>query len=202
MSNQEAKSKRLAGILFLVAVGMVGLSFASVPLYDLFCRVTGYGGTTQRAEVESDEVLDKQITIDFDANTSRDMPWNFKAVERKVKINIGQTGIAFYEASNPTDKTITGTASFNVTPQKVGQYFTKIDCFCFTEQTLKPGEKVDMPVTFYVDPEITRDINTQEVETITLSYTFFITDEEDTAENEQDEKSNDVAEGKKSAALN
>ncbi|MBL4666267.1 MAG: cytochrome c oxidase assembly protein, partial [Sneathiella sp.] len=164
MSSEAQKSKRLGISLAFVAVGMVGLSFASVPLYDLFCRVTGYGGTTQRSETASSEILDRMITIDFDANTGRNMPWKFKAVERKMKLNIGETGIAFYEAYNPSDKTITGTASFNVTPQKVGQYFTKIDCFCFTEQTLKPGERVDMPVTFYVDPEIARDVNTKEVE--------------------------------------
>lgn len=179
MTSQNKKSARLAGGLALVAVGMVGLSFAAVPLYDLFCRVTGYGGTTQQSDLESDVILDKKITIDFDANTGKDMPWQFKPVERKVQIRIGETGIAYYEAMNPTDKVITGTASFNVTPQKVGQYFTKIDCFCFTEQTLKPGERVDMPVTFYVDPDITKNINTSEVETITLSYTFYVTEVED-----------------------
>lgn len=178
MSDAAQKSKRLAIGLAFVAIGMVGLSFASVPLYDLFCRVTGYGGTTQRSEVASSEILERQITIDFDANTGRNMPWKFKAVKRKIKLNIGETGIAYYEAYNPSDRTITGTASFNVSPLKVGQYFTKIDCFCFTEQTLKPGERVDMPVTFYVDPEIARDVNTKEVETITLSYTFFVTDDE------------------------
>jgi len=178
-SRQNRNSVRLAGALVLVVVGMVGLSFAAVPLYDLFCRVTGYGGTTQQAEVGSDVILDKKITIDFDANTGKDMPWHFKPVKRKVQIRIGETGIAYYEAMNPTDKVITGTASFNVTPQKVGQYFTKIDCFCFTEQTLQPGERVDMPVTYYVDPEITKNINTKEVETITLSYTFYVTEVED-----------------------
>lgn len=186
MSKQNSKSVRLAGGLALVAAGMVGLSFAAVPLYDLFCRVTGYGGTTQQSELGSDVILDKKITIDFDANTGKDMPWQFRPVERKVQIRIGETGIAFYEAMNPTDKEITGTASFNVTPQKVGQYFTKIECFCFTEQTLKPGESVDMPVTFYVDPDITKNINTKEVETITLSYTFFVTEpEEKTASAEE-----------------
>jgi len=191
MTDTNTKSKRLAGALVLVAVGMVGLSFASVPLYNLFCRVTGYGGTTQRAEAESDVILDRMITIDFDANTAQGMPWSFRPVERKVSLNIGQTGIAFYRATNPTNRTITGTASFNVSPQKVGQYFTKIDCFCFTEQTLKPGETVDMPVTFYVDPEIDADINTNEVETITLSYTFYET--EQTSQNVEEARDKDVA---------
>lgn len=203
MSTAQKKSARLAGVLALMAVGMVALSFAAVPLYDLFCRVTGYGGTTQRADAESDVILDKMITIDFDANTAKDMPWNFKPVERKVKLRIGETGIAFYEAMNPTDKTVTGTASFNVTPQKVGQYFTKIECFCFTEQTLKPGERVDMPVTFYVDPEIASDPNTLEVETITLSYTFFVTEpEEDEEESNSASAETKVSAEGNSASLN
>ncbi|MCG8493463.1 MAG: cytochrome c oxidase assembly protein [Sneathiellales bacterium] len=177
-ANSARKSSRLALVLVGVAVGMVGLAYASVPLYDLFCRVTGYGGTTQQAEEESDVILDQDITVSFDANTARKMPWDFKPVKKAVTLKIGQTGIAYYEAYNPTNRTIKGTASFNVTPMKAGQYFTKIDCFCFTEQTLKPGQRVDMPVTFYVDPEIASDPNTKEVKTITLSYTFFPMEEE------------------------
>lgn len=177
-ANSAKKSSRLALVLVGVAAGMVGLAYASVPLYDLFCRVTGYGGTTQQAEEGSDIILDQDITVSFDANTARKMPWNFKPVKKTVTLKIGQTGIAFYEAHNPTDQTIKGTASFNVTPLKAGQYFTKIDCFCFTEQTLKPGQRVDMPVTFYVDPEIASDPNTKDVKTITLSYTFFPMEEE------------------------
>lgn len=173
------KSARLAMVLSVVAVGMLGLAYASVPLYDLFCRVTGYGGTTQQADVAPTEVLDRQMTIHFDSNTGKDMPWRFKPVKKTVTLKVGETGIAFYEAYNPTDKAITGTAAFNVTPQKIGQYFTKIDCFCFTEQTLKPGERVDMPVTFFVDPEIAQDINAKDVETITLSYTFFLKEEDE-----------------------
>ena len=202
MSNAQTKSKRLAGALALMAVGMVGMSFAAVPLYDLFCRVTGYGGTTQRADAGSEIILDKLITIDFDANTGKDMPWKFKPVKRKVQLRIGETGIAYYEATNPTDKTVTGTASFNVSPQKVGQYFSKIDCFCFTEQTLKPGERVDMPVTFYVDPEIASDINTQEVETITLSYTFYVTEPEEDEESNSASVETKVSADENSASLN
>jgi len=202
LSNAQTKSKRLAGALALMAVGMVGMSFAAVPLYDLFCRVTGYGGTTQRADAGSEIILDKLITIDFDANTGKDMPWKFKPVKRKVQLRIGETGIAYYEATNPTDKTVTGTASFNVSPQKVGQYFSKIDCFCFTEQTLKPGERVDMPVTFYVDPEIASDINTQEVETITLSYTFYVTEPEEDEESNSASVETKVSADENSASLN
>jgi len=193
MSERAKRSNRLGIVLAFVAVGMVGLSFASVPLYNLFCRVTGYGGTTQQADVGSDVILDRVITIDFDANKGKNMPWEFKPVKRKIKLNIGQTAIAYYEAYNPTDKIITGTAAFNVSPQKVGIYFNKIDCFCFTEQTLKPGERVEMPVTFFVDPEIDSNVNTREVETITLSYTFYET-EEKAAENTDDLTRNAVAE--------
>ncbi len=178
-ATSSQKSTRLAVALAGVVVGMLGLAYASVPLYDLFCRVTGYGGTTQQADIAPDVVLDRTMTIEFDSNTAKDMPWQFKPVKRTVTLKVGETGIAFYEAYNPTNETITGTAAFNVTPQKVGQYFTKIDCFCFTEQTLKPGERVDMPVTFFVDPEIDQDLNAKEVETITLSYTFFVMKEDD-----------------------
>ncbi|WP_169567779.1 cytochrome c oxidase assembly protein [Sneathiella limimaris] len=199
MSSSSKTSRRMAIGLVVVVVGMLGLSYAAVPLYDLFCRVTGFGGTTQRADMGSDVILDKDITIDFDANTSRDMPWEFKPVERKVTLKIGQTGLAYYEAYNPTDKPITGTASFNVSPLKVGQYFTKIECFCFTEQTLQPGQRVDMPVTFYVDPAIQEDINTKEVETITLSYTFFVV--ESSASLEDEDKNKKLAENT-SASVN
>ncbi|WP_340150792.1 cytochrome c oxidase assembly protein [uncultured Sneathiella sp.] len=182
MKKQSNKSVRLAAILVSVVVGMVGLSYASVPLYDLFCRVTGYGGTTQQAEIAPDVILDREMTIEFDANTSREMPWDFKPVEHKMTMKVGETGLAFYEAYNPTDRKIKGTATFNVTPQKVGQYFTKIDCFCFTEQVLQPGERVDMPVTFFVDPEIDNDPNAREVKVITLSYTFFVSEDDDGTE--------------------
>ncbi|MDF2365768.1 cytochrome c oxidase assembly protein [Sneathiella sp.] len=179
MEGQNKKSVRLALVLASVVVGMVGLAYASVPLYDLFCRVTGYGGTTQQADIAPDVILDRDITIEFDANTSREMPWDFKPVKHKMTMKVGETGLAFYEAYNPTNRAIKGTATFNVTPQKVGQYFTKIDCFCFTEQVLQPGERVDMPVTFFVDPEIDNDPNAKEVTVITLSYTFFISEDDD-----------------------
>ena len=158
---------------FLVPPLMVGAAYASVPLYNLFCRVTGFGGTTQTAEAGSTEVLDQTITVRFDASTARDMPWTFRPVETTHEVRIGETNIAFYEAHNPTDRTITGTAVYNVAPFTVGGYFTKIDCFCFTEQTLEPGETAQMPVTYYVDPEITRDPETDGVPEITLSYTFY-----------------------------
>lgn len=169
-----ANRRTVISCLAVVAL-MTGMSYAAVPLYDLFCRVTGFGGTTQQAEAPSETVGNTIMTVTFDASLHRDMPWTFKAVQPKVELRTGETGMAFYRATNNSDRPVTGTASFNVTPQKAGYYFTKIECFCFTEQTLQPGESVDMPVQFYVDPEIERDTNTDEVRTITLSYTFFET---------------------------
>ena len=160
--------------LLSIAVAMVGLAYASVPLYDLFCRVTGYGGTTQQAVVDSGVVLDRKIKVRFAANIHRDMHWEFSPLQTHQVVNVGQQALAFFEAENTTDKEVTGTATFNVSPFKAGKYFTKIDCFCFTEQTLAPGERVDMPVTYFIDPEIDDDRNLDDVEEIVLSYTFFV----------------------------
>ena len=162
--------------LVMVGLGMAGLAWASVPLYDLFCRVTGYGGTTQVAAAASDRVLDRTVTVRFDASLNGDMPWEFRPAETTMEVKIGETALAFYEAHNPTDRPIAGTASYNVAPFSMGGYFTKIDCFCFELQVLQPGESVMMPVTFYVDPEIVDDIEGKHVHTITLSYTFHETD--------------------------
>ncbi|EEE38773.1 cytochrome c oxidase assembly protein CtaG [Rhodobacteraceae bacterium KLH11] len=156
-----------------VVVLMGSLAWAAVPFYDWFCRVTGFGGTTGVAEQAPDEVLDRVVTVRFDASKAKDMPWEFKPVEREMKMRIGETGLAFYEAYNPTDKPIAGQASYNVTPYSAGGYFEKIACFCFEEQVLQPGERVEMPVTFFVDPEIVEDPEAQYVHTITLSYTFY-----------------------------
>lgn len=159
-----------------VVLFMGSLGFASVPLYDLFCRVTGYGGTTNRAETAGDVILDQTIRIRFDASVARDFPWQFKPVERTAEIRLGEVGLAFYEAYNPTDMPVAGTASYNVTPYEAGSYFTKIDCFCFELQVLQPGERVLMPVTYFVDPEILTDRDASHVHTITLGYTFHPTD--------------------------
>ncbi|GIX15632.1 MAG: cytochrome c oxidase assembly protein CtaG [Paracoccaceae bacterium] len=161
-------------VLWLVAlvVFMGAMSFAAVPLYDWFCRVTGYGGTTATAERGADRILERQITIGFDANVDPDLPWRFRPVQREVALRIGETGIAFYEATNLSDRPTAGTASFNVAPFSAGGYFVKIECFCFTEQVLQPGETARMPVTFYVDPEIVEDPEARYLRHITLSYTF------------------------------
>lgn len=176
MSAAAGSNRRTAVSLFGVAVCMVGLSFAAVPLYQIFCQVTGFGGTPLRASAASAVVLDETVTVTFDASIESGMPWTFKPVQKDMEIPIGETGLAFYEAYNPTDRPIAGTAVFNVTPFKIGPHFVKIDCFCFTEQVLMPGERVDMPVTFYIDPSIREDRSTQEVKGITLSYTFYQTD--------------------------
>ncbi|MEL6678098.1 MAG: cytochrome c oxidase assembly protein [Pseudomonadota bacterium] len=169
----EQRHRKVAATATGVVAVMLGLSFAAVPLYDWFCRVTGYGGTTAVAS-GNDAVLDREITIRFDASKARDMPWEFRAPEvRTVDIKIGETGLAFYEAHNPTDRPVAGSASYNVAPFSAGGYFVKIHCFCFEEQVLQPGQTVQMPVTFFVDPEIVDHREAKYVEEITLSYTFY-----------------------------
>lgn len=165
--------RTVAIVCGLIAAGMVGMSYAAVPLYRMFCQVTGYGGTTQVAVALPEKVLDKTIVMRFDANVSRDLPWKFEPVTRKFDLRIGENRIAKYRATNLSDKTLTGTATFNVSPEAAGIHFNKIECFCFTEQTLKPGETVEMPVSFFVDPAIVDDPNASYISQLTLSYTFY-----------------------------
>jgi cytochrome c oxidase assembly protein subunit 11 len=155
-----------------VVVFMGGMGFAAVPLYDLFCRVTGYGGTTQVAAGDSGVVLDHTVTVRFDGSKERDFPWEFRPVERTMEVRLGETNLAFYEAYNPTDEAIAGIASFNVTPYAAGVHFAKIQCFCFEYQVLEPGERVEMPVSFFVDPAMLDDAEARGIRQITLSYTF------------------------------
>lgn len=159
----------LAGVVF----GMVGLSFAMVPLYQLFCQVTGWGGTTQVAETLPETVSDRTIAVRFNADVNEKLPWSFGPVQREVEVKVGENRLAFYRAKNVGERPVVGTATFNVTPLKAGQYFSKVACFCFTEQKLEPGQEIDMPVSFFVDPAILDDPNLDDVKTITLSYTFF-----------------------------
>jgi len=163
---------RLIGVM----VVMGALAWAAVPLYDWFCRVTGYGGTTNTAAQESDVILDETILVRFDASLAADMPWEFRPMIPSAEIRLGETGLMFYEAYNPTDEPIAGTASYNVAPFDAGLYFVKIDCFCFEQQVLMPGERVEMPVTFFVDPELLDDPEANGTPAITLSYTFHVTD--------------------------
>lgn len=168
----DAKGKTVLKLLGVVFT-MGALAWASVPFYDWFCRVTGFGGVTGTADAGSDEILDQTIKVRFDASKERDFPWEFKPLQREVELRIGETGLAFYEAYNPTDRPVAGQASYNVAPYEAGGFFTKIDCFCFQEQVLQPGERVEMPLTFFVDPEIVTDRDAKYVHTITLGYTFY-----------------------------
>ena len=172
MTAVNGKQRTLFQTIGLVVV-MGGLAWASVPFYDWFCRVTGFSGVTAVASGDSEIILDKTIKIRFDASLERDMPWDFKPVQREMTLRIGETGLAFYEAYNPTDRPVAGSASYNVAPFDAGGFFAKIDCFCFEEQVLQPGERVQMPVTFYVDPAIVEDRDAKYAKSITLSYTFY-----------------------------
>lgn len=168
-----ARHKRVGLICAGVVVGMLGMAYAAVPLYQLFCQVTGYAGTTQRAVSESDVVLEKTIEIRFDANISNALDWSFKPGQRSVKVKLGEKKQVVYLASNLAGEATYGTATFNVSPPQAGAYFNKLECFCFTEQKLENGESVEMPVIFFVDPEIAKDPLLGHLPTITLSYTFF-----------------------------
>ncbi|MDZ3832889.1 MAG: cytochrome c oxidase assembly protein [Sphingopyxis sp.] len=173
---------RTAGLATMLAVSMVGLGFAAVPLYDLFCRVTGFGGTTQRVDggavaVGETPVLSRTMSIRFDANVSPKLPWSFRPEHPRDTVSIGARDMAIYIAENNSPHPVTGTAAFNVTPTQAGKYFTKIQCFCFTQQKLEPGQQMRMPVLFYVDPKIMDDPDARDIQEITLSYTFYPVDE-------------------------
>ena len=157
-----------------VIAGMLGLTAAAVPLYRLFCQVTGYGGTTQRAEHAPAAALDRTITVRFNADVAPDLPWGFAPVQRQLEVRIGEQHLAFYRAVNRAERAVVGSATFNVTPHSAGLYFSKLACFCFEEQVLQPGQAVDMPVSFYVDPALLEDPDTRDLHAITLSYTFFL----------------------------
>ena len=182
MTSLARKNGRVAVFAGLLAVAMIGLAFAAVPLYRLFCQVTGLGGTTMRAEESAaamvQPVAGKSVSIRFDANVSRDLTWQFKPQETQRTVPIGARNMTAYSARNMTSRPLTGTATFNVTPVQAGKYFSKVQCFCFQEQTLQPGEEVRMPVVFYVDPAILDDPDARKISEITLSYTFFPVDSE------------------------
>ena len=179
-ASLEDRNRRVALLALLGALAMLGLGYAAVPLYDMFCRVTGFGGTTQRAteaEAVSAATLarsaaGREISIRFDASLAAGVPWKFTPEQVTDKVAIGQRDMAIYIARNNSDKPVTGTATFNVEPARAGKYFNKIQCFCFTEQTLQPGQEMRMPVQYYVDPKALDDPLMDGVEQITLSYTF------------------------------
>ena len=172
MTALAQRNGRTAMYMALLVAAMVGLAFASVPLYRIFCQVTGFGGTPVRA-AEAPGAVAGQIGVRFDANIDPRLPWRFEPVQKTIRIQPGARTQILYRATNLTARTTTGTAVFNVTPIKAGQYFSKIECFCFSEQTLKPGESVDMPVIFFVDPKLLEDETTSHIDEITLSYTFY-----------------------------
>lgn len=173
----KGKNNRIAVWLVAFVAVMGAASFAAVPFYSWFCRVTGYAGTTGQAEaLPDDEVVDRTVTVHFNANIAPEMPWEFRPKQRSIEVKLGETGLAFFEAHNPTDEPIAGQAGFNVVPFSTGEYFDKIACFCFDLQVLQPGESIDMPVTFYVDPAMLKDPEAQRVTDITLSYTMYRAD--------------------------
>lgn len=167
------RNKRVAVIGAFVAVGMLGLAYAAVPLYRMFCQVTGFNGTTLRAESASAVVLAQKIKIRFDANVGQGLAWNFQPVDRVVDVRLGESKLIHYRARNLSDQPLVGSATFNVSPDLAGGYFNKLECFCFTEQRLAPGEEVEMPVSFFVDPAILQDPDAKKITEITLSYTFY-----------------------------
>lgn len=176
VTYQKPSSQRNAMTALMVlsiVVGMIGLSYAAVPLYRIFCQITGFDGTTMRADKPSDTVLDKTVRIRFDANISRKLNWSFEPGLYTTDVKLGENALAFYRAKNTSDRPLYGEAKFKVLPEIVGSYFSKVECFCFTEQRLEPGQSVDMPVSFFIDPEIANDPDAKHIKEITLSYTFY-----------------------------
>ncbi|MEK9683957.1 MAG: cytochrome c oxidase assembly protein [Rhodospirillaceae bacterium] len=172
MKLRTSKGTTVLGLVLILGV-MAGLTSYSPTLYRLFCDFTGYGGTTQRASSGSDRIIDRKITVRFNADVNQELDWKFAPLQKEITLKVGEKGLAFYHAQSLASEPVSGTASFNVTPAKAGVYFVKMECFCFSEQVLKPGESIDMPVQFYIDPELASDKNLSEIDTITLSYTFF-----------------------------
>ena len=168
-----ARNRRVGLICAGVVASMMALSFASAPLYRLFCQVTGFGGATLRADQAPGEVLDRTVVVRFNADTDPGLPWEFKPAQREIKVRMGEPALAFYTARNMSHEAIVGTATFNVTPDKAGGFFDKLQCFCFSEQRLEPGQSADLPVSFFVDPAMAKDANLDDVTAITLSYTFY-----------------------------
>ena len=172
--SHRLRTQRTAAACIAAVAAMIGLAYASVPLYQMFCQATGFQGTTLRASKAATVVIDRRVTVRFDANVAGGLPWTVEPLERTVDVRLGETHVAVYRATNTSDRTVTGTAAFNVAPEITGQYFNKLECFCFTEQTLKPGESADLPVSFFVDPAAAE--HRGRISQITLSYSFYPVD--------------------------
>lgn len=172
--NGLERNARVVVICTAIVAGMVGMAYAAVPIYDLFCRVTGYGGTTQVAQYDPGQIIDREVIVRFDASRARGVPVEFEPLQRSMRVRLGETAVAFYRVTNTAAEPVTVVASYNVAPFKTGSYFAKLECFCFTDQTLQPGETMDMPVIFFVDPNMDEDRQLNDVQTITLSYTFWL----------------------------
>lgn len=170
--DQRGRNKRVAIICATAFFGMIGAAYAAVPLYKMFCQVTGFDGATRRADQASNTVLGKTVTVRFDANV-RDLPWSFSAVQTAQTAKIGETKLAFFKVTNNSDKPITARAIYNVVPEQAGPYFQKLECFCFSDQTIAPKATVEMPVLYFIDPKYAQDLNTKGKPEVTLSYTFF-----------------------------
>jgi cytochrome c oxidase assembly protein subunit 11 len=174
VTRSTPKSDTKVALMCVASAFAMGcMAYAAVPLYQMFCQVTGLGGTTQKAEKPSELVLDRLVTVRFDANVSPKLGWSFEPVQRTVEAHIGENMLVFYRATNMSDRKITGTATFNVAPDAAGLYFSKIECFCFKEQTLEPGQSIEMPVSFFIDPALVKDPESSRLKEITLSYTFY-----------------------------
>lgn len=167
------KNARLGRRLVLLTAGMGGLAYASAPLYDLFCRTTGFGGRPLVAQSGDRPILDRTVAVRFDSNVDSGLPWRFEPLQREVKVRLGEEHLAHYRVTNVSQRPLVGTSTYNVTPEHAGPWFNKLQCFCFTEQLLLPGQSVDMPVVFFVDPELDKDRRYDNIRTVTLSYTFF-----------------------------
>jgi cytochrome c oxidase assembly protein subunit 11 len=194
MEHERVRARRSRFIVISLVglvIAMGGLAFASVPLYRVFCQVTGFGGVTQRAEVAPAAVAGKTMTVRFNSDTSADLPWTFQPLQREMTLEIGATGLAVYRVTNNSNERIVGQATFNVTPYDVGYYFTKLECFCFQEQVLEPGQSAELPVTFFIDPSILEDAEAKDIHTVTLSYTFFRAPDQDGTQ----QKVSDAADG-------
>ena len=174
-NSYEKKSNRnILFFLLIILLLMLSLSFASVPLYRIFCQKTGFGGTPQITSLLPEKIVDRTIKVNFNSDVNGNLPWTFKPLQKEVVVKLGELGLAFFQVHNSSNQSIMGVASYNVTPEKIGVYFNKVACFCFEEQIVGPGETVDMPVQFFLDPELNNNNSLLDVKVITLSYTFFL----------------------------